>query len=112
MSLLFPIAMKLHAPANSLALSGANILNAVQLGSFETLAGFAVGANGSISLSDTTAQIVGVLAAHAAWFAQVSSVTVHLDGTSIGAYPASQLAPAAEAAAAEPHRRGHCAVLR
>ena len=91
MSLLFPIATKLHAPANSLALSGSNVFNVTQLGNYESLAGFTVSPTGSINLSDTTAQIVGVLANHPAWFAQVSSVTMRLDGTSIGAYPATQL---------------------
>ncbi len=90
-SLLFPIASKLHAPANSLALSGANTFTAAQLATYEALPGFTLSPSGSINLADTTAQVVSVLANHQAWFAQISSVTVHLDGTSIGAYPASQL---------------------
>ena len=91
MSLLFPIAGKLHAAANSLSLTGANVFTAGQMANYESLSGFTVGLAGSINLSDTTAQIVATLANHPAWFSQISAVTVHLDGTSIGAYPASQL---------------------
>ena len=91
MSLLFPITAKLHATPGSLALSGTNAFTAAQLASYEALPGFNVSPTGSINLTDTTAQVVNVLATHPAWFAQISGVTIRLDGTSVGAYPASQL---------------------
>ncbi len=81
----------LHAPAGSLKLNSAVTVTAAQLVTLEAMPGFGLGTGASITLSDSTANIVGLLANHPAYFAQVAAVSIHLDGTSIGAYPAGQL---------------------
>ncbi len=91
MTLLFPIAAKLHAAAGALQLTGNNTFGVARLTSYESLPGFALASGSSLDLTDTTAKIAAMLAATPAWFSQVTAVTVLLDGTSIGAYPASQL---------------------
>lgn len=91
MTLLIPIAPKLHAATGFLELTGANSFNVAQLSTFATLPGFAVAAGGSIALSDTTAHIVALLIGHLGEFVPVSAIRIQLDGTSMGAYPASLL---------------------
>ncbi len=78
----------LHAAAGALTLNSAATVTAAQLTALEATPGFTLGSTASLTLSDNTAQITALLAAHPAWFAQLAGVTVHLDGTSIGAYPA------------------------
>ena len=78
----------LHAAAGALTLNSAATVTAAQLTALEATPGFTLGAAASLTLSDNTAQITALLAAHPAWFAQLAAVSVHLDGTSIGAYPA------------------------
>ena len=91
MSALVTLGSKLHAAAGALQLTGACTLTVAQLAGLEALPGFTVSQTGNITLSDTTTQIVGMLAAHPAWFAQLTTITIQLDGSSIGAYPATQL---------------------
>ncbi len=91
MSALVPLGSKLHAATGALQLTGACTLSVAQLAGLEALPGFLVSPSGNINLTDTTTQIVGMLAAHPAWFAQLSTVTIQLDGSSLGAYPATQL---------------------
>ncbi len=81
----------LHAATGSLQLSGAATVSVAQLVALEALPGLSLSSLGSLTLSDSTANIAGLLAAHPGYFAQVAGVVVHLDGTSIGAYPAVQL---------------------
>ncbi len=81
----------LHAPSGGLQLNSAVTVTAAQLTALEGTPGFALGSAASLTLSDGTAQIVALLAAHPAYFAQVAAVSVTLDGSSIGAYPATQL---------------------
>ncbi len=78
----------LHAGAGALTLNSAATVSVAQLTALEATPGFTLGSAGSLTLSDNTAQVAALLAAHPAWFAQLAAVTVHLDGTSIGAYPA------------------------
>ncbi len=78
----------LHAAAGALTLNSAATVTAAQLTALEATPGFTLGSAASLTLSDNTAQITALLAAHPAWFAQLAAVTVHLDGTSMGAYPA------------------------
>ena len=81
----------LHAPPGALELNTAATLTVAQLNALETLPGFILGSAARITLSDTLAHISGLLTTHPAYFAQVASIAVSLDVTSIGAYQAIQL---------------------
>ena len=89
--LLSSLGVKLHAAAGALELNSPVTLSAAQLTALEATPGFAMGPAAAITLSDSTANVVALMAAHPAYMAQVSVLSIHLDGTSIGAYPASQL---------------------
>ncbi len=89
--LLSGLGAKLHAAAGALELNSPVTLSAAQLTALEATPGFAMGPAASITLSDTTTNVVALLGAHPAYLGQVTAISVHLDGTSVGAYPASQL---------------------
>ncbi len=81
----------LHAGAGVLTLNSAGTVSVAQLTAMEGTPGFILGAAASLTLSDTTAHVAALLASHPAWFSQLAALSVQLDGTSIGAYPAVQL---------------------
>ena len=81
----------LHAAAGSLTLNSAVTVTAAQLTAMESVPGFTMGSGASVTLSDTVSAVTGLLATHSAWSMQLAGIAVQLDGTSIGAYPATLL---------------------
>lgn len=91
MTLLIPISTKLHAATGTLQLSGSSTLNVAQLTSFETLPGFAIAASATTNLTATPAQFASLIFTHPTWLTAITSLSIQLDGSAMGAYPASQL---------------------
>jgi hypothetical protein len=72
-------------------LTGSPTLTAAQVIQLRALPGFAMAAGDHVTISDTLAHIAAVIGTHMPAFTTATAVTVRLDGTHIGAIPASQL---------------------
>jgi hypothetical protein len=80
------------AHVSAVILTGTPTLSVAQLGTLEALPAFSVDPGAHVTLADSLAAVDAALTAHSAWFGPLSAVSVRLDGSSIGAYPAAQLA--------------------
>ena len=76
---------------SSVVLTGSPILTAAQLTRLEALPHFSIASGSAVTLSDTVAAISAALSAHAGWFTPLATISVHLDGSTIGAYTAGLL---------------------
>ena len=79
------------AHVTSVVLTGSPILTAAQLTKLEALPHFSIASGSAVTLSDTVSAVSAALSAHAGWFTPLTTISIHLDGSTIGAYTAGLL---------------------
>jgi hypothetical protein len=80
-----------YAHVNSVVLLGAPTLNVAQYARLQALPGFSVDPSTHITLADSLSAITGLMAAHPASLLPVTALAIRLDGSTIGAYGATQI---------------------